>query len=133
MTRTWEDTIAGLENIDFDDSLDIAKGRLSCKPSYDKLDLESSRKAEVIRKAVDRACAAEVVVLGNDRALSSTVWQNAQSHDKWQSQVHGSHNKNKPSMVYLLGNTFIELTHEKKTVYGFGGGVTAKDKWWLRN
>ncbi|KAJ2627054.1 hypothetical protein H4R22_004566, partial [Coemansia sp. RSA 1290] len=66
----------------------IIGSRLSGKPSCDKLDLDSSRKAEVIRNVVDRVC--EVLGLGSERALSSTVWQNAQSHEGWQLQVHGS-------------------------------------------
>ncbi|KAJ1753361.1 hypothetical protein LPJ78_000777 [Coemansia sp. RSA 989] len=53
-----------------DESLAIPKGRLSCIELYDKLDLDSSRKADVIRSAVDRV---EVLVAGSERALSSTV------------------------------------------------------------
>ncbi|KAJ2818457.1 hypothetical protein IWW50_005815, partial [Coemansia erecta] len=50
----------------------------------------SNLSAEVILEAVERLCTlCPLQVLGSDRALSSTVWQNAQSQAAWQSQSHG--------------------------------------------
>ncbi|KAJ2526550.1 hypothetical protein IWW43_006320, partial [Coemansia sp. RSA 1935] len=58
--------------------------------SNEMLDRGSDRNANVILDAVDLLCTLLLqYMLGNDRALSSTVWQNAQSQAAWQAQSQG--------------------------------------------
>ncbi|KAJ2293846.1 hypothetical protein IW139_004288, partial [Coemansia sp. RSA 353] len=53
--------------------------------SNEMLDRGSDRNANVILDAVDLLCTLLLQYMsGNDRALSSTVWQNAQSQAAWQ-------------------------------------------------